>query len=181
MEENLFEYRHDFDEEYAKKVIKYKLFKTPGRVIILIIEVLIVLWLLSMAIHFTILGAGESVVKLWIPAVGYLVFLVVYTVFGYKRALSLTRRQLSELYGDRTVTMEVSVTESDIFWTDNASNSENSVAIDSVVKITESGELIILKTRARITITLSRVGFTKGTPEEFVAFMRAKIAENKKK
>lgn len=91
---------------------------------------------------------------------------------GYRRSLKLTLQRDMELNGGEPVQLCTTVSEGGLVCRTNVDAPE--VPFSSVKKVVQTKNLIILISKARLAFVLTRDGFTKGTAQELLQFLRGK-------
>lgn len=93
-------------------------------------------------------------------------------VIGWHRSVKLTLQRDLELNGGEPVQLEIAVTEDAIRAQTRQDAPE--ILFSSIKKVTQTKNLIILISKARLAFVLTRDGFTRGTADEFLKFLRDK-------
>lgn len=173
MEETLFEYRYEENEENLKEYLNFIHFKAPSRIVFFALCVLIVATYACITVKSFILGESGRFLFLTLTLVIAALFLFV-VFYGYFRAGRQTKKMLAELYGDNPPVMEAYVTEDKIRLVNVSNHAEGVIEIPSVAKVYEQKSILILRTKAKVSYVFSKNGFTKGTSEEFMQFLFSK-------
>lgn len=101
----------------------------------------------------------------------YLLFPVALYV-GYRRTLKLILNRDLEVNGGKPVEVLVTVTETGISGQTQVDAPE--ILYSSMKKVRQTRNLIIIYTKSRLALLVPKYGFTKGTAEELLQFLRAK-------
>ena len=173
MQENLFEYRYEDNDEYLLDYLKFVHFRMPSRIVYIVICLLFVLYFTFFAVYYTA-NQVPGTWYYWVGAFGFGALYLFLFVFGYKRDISLAKKRRSEMFGNTPVVYEAYVTDSEVKIVNTANHAETVFALSSVVKVYETKTIIVLKTGGRLMSLFSKDGFTKGTAEEFVDFLHKK-------
>ena len=156
--EILFENTYTRTEASAKEIFRYFFFK---RKLLIALGVLFLLTLILNAY------AGD-----WMIVIMLCVFFVLFFAFGYSRNVNLIIRRDEEI-SPNPITVSTVVTDGYI---------QPSTSLGSVYKIyfrdikqaAQTKNYILLTTKAMQILAFRKAGFSKGTPEEFIAFLRTK-------
>ena len=173
MEEKLFEYQNEENEDYLIECRRFAYFRMPSSVVRIAILCAIVILFIVRSVILTLLEAPSRIVS-WIVTAALAVFYVIYFIYRYKRSVILTRRRIDELTGGVPNVENSYVTDTHIYVHESATNAEITLEISSLARVYETDTLIIVKTGSKLVIFFSKSGFTKGTPEDFVAFLKSK-------
>lgn len=156
--EILFENTYIRTEDFAKEIFRYFFFKRKPLI------ALGVLFLLTLILNAY---AGD-----WMIVIMLCVFFVLFFALSYSRNVNLIIRRDEEI-SPNPITVSTVVTDGYI---------QPSTSLGSVYKIyfrdikqaAQTKNYILLTTKAVQMYAFRKDGFTKGTPEEFIAFLRTK-------
>ena len=175
MDETLFEYRYEQDDEYIKDILNYSYFKKPVRIVLYVLCFLFVCLNAFFTIRSFIMDYPTSYKVMYVIVTIVTALLLLYILFfGYNASFRIAKKRKAELFGDKPVVTEAYVTEDVIRLVNSSNHAENEIKLSSVVKAYDNRSILILKTKAYITVTLSKKGFVKGTYEEFLQFLFSK-------
>ena len=90
----------------------------------------------------------------------------------YRRSIKLTMNRELEMSSGKPLEQRLVVTE-DCF-IGYAPTSSVEIPFDSVKKVLQTRNLILVCTKAKQAFVFPKATFTKGTPEEFLAFLKSK-------
>jgi hypothetical protein len=156
--EILFENTHVRTEDFVKEIFQYVLFKRKP----LIVSGL--LFLLTLILN--------AYVGNWMLIIILCIFLALFFAFAYSKNVKLTIRRDEEI-SPNPITVNTVVTDGYI---------QPAFSVGSVYKIyfrdikqaAQTKNYILLTTKAMQILAFRKAGFSKGTPEEFIAFLRTK-------
>jgi len=161
--ETLFETRYVRNKEIAKEFFGFYYFKRKG----------ILFWYVFMLLLFVldvIAVICDDVYSLYILIIVPFFFLI--QIWSYFRQVRLMTTRDCESHGGE-ITVETIVTDEGIQCT-SSNGGVYKVEYDKVKKAIKTKNLIILQTKAKVAYLLPKDAFTKGSAEEFIAFLKAK-------
>lgn len=176
MEDTLFECRYEYNDDLDKECQKFYHFRMPARIVGFVICFLFVGALAGFSIYFTVYDAPEKTFY-WILTIALAAFYLFLIFNGYRRALYTNRKRRVELYGSSSAVCEYFVTDKELKFNNLANHQEITVSLYTIVKMYETKNLIILKSSGNLLHIFTKSGFTKGTPDEFVKFMRSRYCK----
>lgn len=155
--EILFENTYTRTEDVAKETYRYVFFKRKP--------------LIALGALFLLALILNAYTQNW-TIVTLCIFLALVFVFGYSRNVKLTIRRDEEI-SQNPITVNTVVTDGYI---------QPAFSVGSVYKIyfrdikqaAQTKNYILLTTKAMQILAFRKAGFSKGTPEEFIAFLRTK-------
>ena len=145
----------------------YFLLHSPIRIVL---YSFILLGTIANIINFAVMGIWKMSAT---AGIIYVVFIVLYEIWLYRRSMKIWRARRIELNGEQDINVVYEITEDTVSSRSSVGEDVN-ISLDSVMKIRQSKNLIFMLTRAKIVYTLRKDAFTVGTAEEFVQFMRDK-------
>ena len=154
------------DEKYVRERYIYYIKHRPANIILLLFFILgIVELVLTLSV-----GANINWVLLYF---GYFLLIVIIDIYRYRKTVKRWKAQRLEVYGDRDVPITMTIS-SDGITQSTPELAEMTLSLDKFEKMLITKNLIILRTKARLFVSLRKDSFTVGTPEEFIQFMRQK-------
>ncbi len=161
--EILFQNSYEKSEELIKEVYRYLHFKRKFRVVLNVIIIVCLLVNVLSAIFY-----GEFY---WWAFI-YAFFVWAYQIFCYFSQVRTVLRRDEELNGEELF-VETIVTND--FIQNKASNGAvNELEYCKVKSAAQTKNLILLRSRANLIYIFRKDSFTKGTKEEFLAFLKEK-------
>lgn len=161
--EILFENSYVRDKQMLKEIYKYYFFKRKSMVVSYIILFLCFLVNLLMALFD---GIFNYFILVFIP------LLLALRFFYYYRQVDIVLKRDAEMH-DKEITIEVIATNE--FIQNTASNgSVNKLEYNRIKSVTQTKNFILLLSKAKLIYIFKKDNFTKGTPEDFIVFLRNK-------
>lgn len=161
--EPLFENRYIRDRSLMKDFYRRSMLMSPAA-IILYLACLYCLWNTIEILYLA---------DFFYP--GYLllaVFVLGLVWFGYRRNVNLTLKRDLELNNGQPIAQHIVVTEQG--FTAHGINGSQEVTFNTIKKVRKTRKLILLITNARLVWVFPKASFTRGTPDEFLAFLKTK-------
>ena len=160
--EILFENRFVRTKEILREFYRYAYFKNPT---ILIADIaLLALLAVSLLLWGTHLPLAVVIVVPVVAAAQY---------WTYTRAVNAVMKRDDELTAGGKLEVTAAATEEKLVNTDSTGASME-LPYDKVKKIAQTKSLILLRSQANFWYILPKNTFTKGTAEEFLAFLKSK-------
>lgn len=161
--ETLFENTHIRNKELAKEMYGYYYFRRP---LLLICYLMIVLSLVGNIFLAIYTDRYSLFIFLFAP-----IYLLL-RYFGYRYQVNMMVKRQLEAYG-KEIVFTTTVTCEDIQL--NVSTGEvTKLKYSNIKKGIQTTNLIILHTKANLGYIFSKNGFTKGTKDDFILFLREK-------
>ncbi len=162
--EPIFQNRYVRDKDTVKALYRFILFKSPSAIAIQILLALDFLLILS---EWTFRNDTTLILFLLLIPFYYLMRILAY----FNMTNNLIRRD-KEVNKGMPVEVQIDVTEDSLIGTTSAG--VNEIPFTSVKKVYRTKKMILLKTKAKQVFLLRADSFTKGTAEDFAAFLRSK-------
>lgn len=162
--EPLFQNRYVRDKDTAKALYGYLVFRRPISIVMHCLQAFIFLlfltnWILRKDTTFFLL--------LFLVVLYYLMRILLY----FNMTKNLLKRD-KELNKGMPVEVQVDVTEEGIIG--RTATSVNEIPYTSIKKVYRTKKMFLLQTNAKLVIDLPVATFTKGTAEDFAAYLRGK-------
>ena len=155
--ESLFESSYVRNRQWAKEAYSYIMFRQKPVVVCYILLAPI------LAANVLLQNWGISAFTLGFCAIA---------VINYFRAVKMITASDAEL-NNGEITVKTVVTDTFIQNTNTIGNMQQ-IEFHNIKKAAQTKNYIILQTKARMVLTVGKHTFTKGTPEEFIAFLKTK-------
>ena len=173
--ESIFENEYERTEKIVKECYKTAYFKRP---FFLVMNIILVISALTSL--FCSFWEQEDII--------YPVFIVIWVcvvfcmeAFVYFRNIKLMIQRDSEQCKGKKPIVRTTVYESELRLENISSGGVSEFEFCSIKKGISTKNLIALITKAKLVMIFSKNGFTKGTAEEFISFLKAKGIKIKKK
>ena len=161
--ETLFENSYVRDEKMLKEIYKYLFFKRKSMIVSYIILLLCFLANLLMALFD---GFFNYFILIFIP-----LFLAI-RFFTYIRTVKIVLKRDAEMHDNEILIEAIATNE---FIQNTASNgSVIKLEYDKIKRVTQTKEFILLLSKAKLIYIFKKDAFTKGTPEDFIVFLKNK-------
>ena len=162
--EPLFENRHIRNKAMFQEFGRYSMLHNPATIIFSICTVAL--------LHLTVSDwfANETL------SINYLFYICILWgsfIFVYYRSVDLSVKRELELNHGQPMEQHFFVNE-DGFTAQGPSGGTTEVSFDTIKKVRQTKHLILLCTKTKLFWAFPKQTFTKGTPEEFLAFLKAK-------
>ncbi len=154
------------DEKFAKEFFYYYSYKTPSGIIITVICIL--------AIVSGLINAFAYHVSLAIISIVLGIYLFVLRVIRVKKNIKIYLERDKESNQGNIVLVQNLVTENSIVVKSSLNKSGTDFEFSCIAKVCRSKNYIYLITKAKLVIAFDVNNFSKGTPEELIAFIRNK-------
>lgn len=161
--EILFENTYVRNKEMAKEIYRYYFFRRKGMIILYI--------LCSLALISDIVNAIFEDGSGWYSCI-IIPLLLLYIIISYFRTVNLTVKRDAEIHG-KEITTDAIVTE-DYIQNTLSTGAVISVEYSKIKKAAQTKNLILLFSDANLIYIFRKDGFTKGTTDEFIAFLKSK-------
>lgn len=161
--EALFENKFTRNKAMLKEIYGYIYFRRKFSVICIALIIL-------SAIFYTVLSVSNGTFEWLYPA--FIVFFLLFRVFYYFRQINAVEKRDAEVYG-KEISVEVSVTEEYIQNT-ASTGAVNKLEYGKVKRVYQTKNFILFHSKANLLYIFSKDGFTKGTKEEFIEFIKSK-------
>lgn len=145
----------------------YFLFHSPVRITIYTLFIIVTVLGVIRFVTTGELGRGT------IAGAAYLLLLVIYEVYSYRRGMKMWAKQRIETYGEQDISMTYEITEDALIGVSSIGQ-DIKIPLNSFVKLRQSKNLIFLLTEAKVLYTLHKDSFTVGSTEELILFMQNK-------
>lgn len=163
--ETLFENSYIRSPEIAKNFYRYICFKRP---FILTFDIFIGLSFIINTIYL-IFGYTATYSVLVLAPVFYL-----FQIIQYLRAVKTMIKCDNELANGTATTVNTIVTSESMKCT-SSSGSVNEIPLSKFKKVIKTKRLILVRSEAKLIYIFPKDSFTKGSSDEFIAFLNAKI------
>ncbi len=177
MEDTLFEVEFDQTDEYYKETVRFSILTNPAVIAAVAILALCICAAAVIAVCHAVLGDVKLAVSGGVMTCIMICLTAFALIFIFKKNVSRFINRRKELYGDGKLTCRVSFTENKVKFKNEANSAENVTAISAVARVYDKPGCVIIKTRAKLIQLLPKSGFTKGTPDGLVLFLRSKGAK----
>lgn len=161
--EILFENNYTRNKELAKEIYSYYYFKRKGLVFLYVI---FAFCLVFNVILGTIYDGGN------LDIVNFLLFFYVFQFLCYRYQVNTMCKRDMECHG-KEIYVETVVTDSFIQNT-ASTGSVNKLDYCNVRNAVQTKNLILLRSKANLIYIFRKDTFTKGTPDEFISFLKSK-------
>lgn len=158
-----FENKYVRDKEWAKDILKYTCFKRPIHIVFYIISAIC----FCLGVYLLVFNAYFNFVYFFVPA-----FWMFAVFFVYFRNVSLVLKRDIELHG-KPIDVTVSVTDTAIVMS-QSTGSEYTLNFGEVKKTICTKKFICLWSKTNMLYPIKKDGFTAGSYEEFVSFLKNK-------
>ena len=159
----LFQNKYTRTEDWIKECNRYALFRTPLMMVVHILSALMIGNGLYELFFLRIIG---------VPAFASPILFYTVILLLYFRMNALTKKRNKEMYGDRFEVIS-DITEESI--TQTLSNGATFVIpYTSIKRCAQTAHYLLLISDAKIIYALRKGGFTIGSDEEFLVFLRSK-------
>ena len=172
-----FENQYTRNKDYHKEIITYSYLKTPMSVVVYIIVALFF-------IPFVISLFFPSVLPFENSSKFYVLFLLIgpaVRITSYFKALEIGYKRDLENNNGEAIEIKIIATNDGIESCRVNSESNNHFSYKSIRKIIKTHNYFLLLTEAKQYIVFKKDGFIKGTPEEFLPFIKSKVTKKAKK
>lgn len=164
--ESLFENRYVRDKQLIKAICCYLYF---GRRILIICQAIL---LTCFACSFLLAILGYSIN--WIVLIGVPLYFVYKLIVYFLQVKRMMQRDL-EMYGE-VAFVETVVTEEGLHTT-SSGGTQMLLSYENITNVTKYKKYVLVFTKAKLMYILPKDGFTKGTAEEFVLYLKSKTAK----
>ena len=163
--EVLFENQYTHTEEYYNEFFGYFHFKRPSFIAINILFFMIFI----MALRYMVLwGEFRSYWFMPFPLVCFV------SMWSYFRGKNMRRKQELAICNGNPPESRFEITEDGIDAYYISSGVKNHVDFSQIRKVIKTKSFYFLITKLKLAYVIKKDGFTKGTPEEFLLFLREK-------
>lgn len=161
--ETKFENHYVRDKEWAKDILKFTCFKRPIHFVFYILSAIC----LCFGIYFIILYSYFNFIYFFVP-----LFWMFAVFFVYFRNVNIVLKRDIELHG-KPIDVTVSVTDNSIIMS-QSTGSEYTLNFSEVKKTICTKKFICLWSKTNMLYPIKKDGFTAGSYEEFVSFLKNK-------
>lgn len=161
--EVLFENCYIRDKELIKEIFRFFYFQRKFRVVCNV--------LLSLSFLVNVLIAIFEKTMNWFVLIGVPLFFL-YQIYIYIRQVNVTIKRDEEVFSGEILVKTIVTNEYIQCLAPNGS--VQNVTYDKIKNAVQTKKLILLRSKASLTYILRKDGFTKGTREEFLAFLVTK-------
>ena len=172
MQDYLFECRYQMDDRLWDEILRYYYFRRPLSVAIFVLSGLFFALGVGLGV-WAYCMIGEVPVQTWEILVLSFVLPLLH-IWLYTAARKNRRKQLRELYGDKTIEVTVAVSETEVYHRSSERTEASTVALSEIRRTFATEHTLCLVSRARIMYIMETSGFTKGTAEDCRAFLKSK-------
>ena len=167
--ENLFENKYIRTKEYYGEFYLYFHFKRPKLIVVNILFLLGFIAGLLFAFSAHSVSPQSYITLIVVPVLMWILM-----IFRYTKGKKISCERELELNNGQPGESNFMVTEDGIDVYDIASESKNHINFSQIKKIIKTRNFYILLTKAKLGCVFKKDSFVKGTPDEFLAFLRAK-------
>ena len=168
--EHRFEYEFVETEEYNKELLRYLFLTRKHQKILFIAVGVLMLVMTGITIYFAAIG---SEIKTGFLGLGLCLIYYAVCVILYFLSVSTLKKRVKEMFGGRYPTDIAYFTDEEMHYY-TPGRPEIVVELTNVKAVEETKNLILLRTKARVLHAFHKDGFTKGTAEELIAFLKEK-------
>ena len=158
----LFENKYVNSEEITKEIYMYCYFKRP---IWIAVDVFVVLNFLA--------GFGYLIFEKSLNFCIFAPIIILWQFYLYRRAVRITSKRIHEIYSEKSTEIQTFVTGENIKM-NFSTVAVYEIAYSKFKKAIQTQNLIILFSETNLIYILHKDAFTKGSPEEFISFIKAK-------
>ena len=172
MQDYLFECRYQMDDRLWDEILRYYYFRRPLSVAIFVFSGVFFALGVGLGVWAYCL-MGEVPVQTWEILVLSFVLPLLH-IWLYTVARKNRRKQLRELYGDKTIEVTVAVGETEVYHRSSERAEASTVALSEIRRTFATEHTLCLVSRAKLMYIMETSGFTKGTAEDCKAFLKSK-------
>ena len=165
--ETKFENRFVRTKELTKEIYSYFYFKRP-----LTVALFILAWIVFILhVILLILDGSYMLMGILLAPIFTLLQLLLYT-----QQISVTEKREKEMY-DGNISVVCLVTDECIINT-ASTGAESRLEYKNIAGVVQTKNLILLRTKAKVLYIFDKNGFVVGTKEEFLDFLKGKMAKS---
>ena len=169
-EEILFENEYAYSHNMIREFSFYMFFKQKRKLVLSVLFALV--GVLSLAILSLQIAFFKSVNPLFLVLLMIAIAYFVFVIWCYRTSVRLSDQKTKEIDLNEHHLNLHSITQNTIFHT--FTEKKHEISFDQISKVILTKSFIYLPTKQGICMILKKDGFTKGTYQDFCAFLRAK-------
>ena len=172
----LFENQYERTKKFHKEIYTYSFFKRPIMLALyIVLSFIFILCILSML--FLDIFQFENAARI----VSIIPIVVVVMIVRYFRVIDISYKRDLELNNGEPAKIIMTLTNEGIETCRANTESKNHISFQCIMKIITTHNYYLLLTEAKHYIVFKKDGFCKGTPDEFLSFIKGKIVKSTKK